>query len=76
MNRHPVRLDVITLFPELFEPLLAHGITRRAFASGQVEWAFIGRGAGREGEVPEDVASAEQRPAARAGGPRRHRRQP
>src|SRR5690606_11682832 len=32
-----MRFDVITLFPELFEPFLAHGITRRAFASGQVE---------------------------------------
>lgn len=32
-----MRFDVITLFPELFEPFLAHGITRRAFESGQVE---------------------------------------
>ncbi len=32
-----MRFDVITLFPELFAPLLSVGITRRAFASGQVE---------------------------------------
>ncbi len=31
-----MRFDVITLFPELFEPFLRHGITRRAFESGQV----------------------------------------
>lgn len=31
-----MRFDVITLFPELFEPFLAHGINRRAFESGQV----------------------------------------
>ncbi|MBK9361172.1 MAG: tRNA (guanosine(37)-N1)-methyltransferase TrmD [Rubrivivax sp.] len=32
-----MRFDVITLFPELFGPHLASGITRRAFASGQVD---------------------------------------
>jgi tRNA (guanine37-N1)-methyltransferase len=32
-----MRFDVITLFPELFAPLLASGITRRAFESGQVD---------------------------------------
>ena len=32
-----MRFDVITLFPELFAPHLTHGITRRAFESGQVE---------------------------------------
>ncbi|MEO5882055.1 MAG: tRNA (guanosine(37)-N1)-methyltransferase TrmD [Caldimonas sp.] len=32
-----MRFDVITLFPELFGPHLAHGVTRRAFESGQVE---------------------------------------
>lgn len=32
-----MRFDVITLFPELFAPHLAHGITRRAFAGGQVD---------------------------------------
>lgn len=32
-----MRFDVLTLFPELFAPLLASGITRRAYASGQVE---------------------------------------
>ncbi|MFZ9424000.1 MAG: tRNA (guanosine(37)-N1)-methyltransferase TrmD [Limnohabitans sp.] len=31
-----MRFDVITLFPELFEPFLANGVTRRAFTSGQV----------------------------------------
>jgi len=31
-----MRFDVITLFPELFEPFLRHGINRRAFESGQV----------------------------------------
>jgi len=32
-----VRFDVVTLFPELFGPHLSHGITRRAFESGQVD---------------------------------------
>lgn len=32
-----MRFDVITLFPELFKPLLESGVTRRAYASGQVE---------------------------------------
>ena len=32
-----MRFDVITLFPELFTPLLSAGVTRRAFESGQVE---------------------------------------
>ncbi len=32
-----MRFDVITLFPELFAPLLTSGVTRRAFESGQVE---------------------------------------
>ncbi len=32
-----MRFDVITLFPELFAPLLACGVTRRAYASGQVQ---------------------------------------
>lgn len=31
-----MRFDVITLFPELFAPHLTHGITRRAFETGQV----------------------------------------
>lgn len=35
-----MRFDVITLFPELFEPFLQVGITRRAYASGQVEVCF------------------------------------
>ena len=32
-----MRFDVITLFPELFAPHLTHGITRRAFGSGQID---------------------------------------
>jgi tRNA (guanine37-N1)-methyltransferase len=32
-----VRFDIITLFPELFEPFLKIGITRRAFETGLVE---------------------------------------
>jgi tRNA (guanine37-N1)-methyltransferase len=32
-----MRFDVITLFPDLFAPHLAQGITRRAFESGQVD---------------------------------------
>ncbi len=32
-----LRFDIVTLFPELFAPHLVHGITRRAFESGQVE---------------------------------------
>lgn len=32
-----MRFDIITLFPELFTPFLASGVTRRAYASGQVD---------------------------------------
>ncbi len=32
-----MRFDVVTLFPELFAAHRAHGVTRRAFESGQVE---------------------------------------
>ncbi|WP_280152451.1 tRNA (guanosine(37)-N1)-methyltransferase TrmD [Piscinibacter sp. XHJ-5] len=32
-----MRFDVITLFPDLFAPHLTHGVTRRAFESGQVD---------------------------------------
>ena len=32
-----MRFDVVTIFPELFAPHMVHGITRRAFASGQVQ---------------------------------------
>jgi len=32
-----MRFDILTLFPELFAPLLATGVTRRAFESGQVQ---------------------------------------
>jgi len=32
-----MRFDIVTLFPELFAPHLALGVTRRAFESGQVD---------------------------------------
>jgi tRNA (guanine37-N1)-methyltransferase len=32
-----MRFDVVTLFPELFGPHQAHGITRRAYVSGQMQ---------------------------------------
>ena len=32
-----MRFDVVTLFPELFEPFLKAGVTRRAFEGGQVD---------------------------------------
>ena len=32
-----MRFDVVTLFPELFAPFLASGVTRRAYESGLVE---------------------------------------
>ena len=32
-----MRFDVITLFPELFAPFMEAGITRRAYASGQID---------------------------------------
>jgi tRNA (guanine37-N1)-methyltransferase len=32
-----MRFDVVTLFPELFAPFLATGVTRRAYESGQVD---------------------------------------
>lgn len=32
-----MRFDIVTLFPELFEPFLATGVTRRAYESGRVE---------------------------------------
>jgi tRNA (guanine37-N1)-methyltransferase len=32
-----MRFDIITLFPELFASFLASGVTRRAYASGQVD---------------------------------------
>lgn len=35
-----MRFDVVTLFPELFEPILKVGITRRAFESAQVDVRF------------------------------------
>jgi tRNA (guanine37-N1)-methyltransferase len=35
-----MRFDVITLFPEMFAPILRAGITRRAFESGQISVNF------------------------------------
>jgi len=32
-----MRFDVVTLFPDLFQPFLCLGVTRRAFESGQVD---------------------------------------
>ncbi|HEY0201964.1 MAG TPA: tRNA (guanosine(37)-N1)-methyltransferase TrmD, partial [Burkholderiaceae bacterium] len=32
-----MRFDIITLFPELFVPFLANGVTRRAYTTGQVD---------------------------------------
>ena len=32
-----MRFDVITLFPELFAPFVASGVTRRAYESGQID---------------------------------------
>jgi tRNA (guanine37-N1)-methyltransferase len=32
-----MRFDIVTLFPELFAPLLVSGVTRRAYESGQVQ---------------------------------------
>ncbi len=32
-----MRFDVITLFPELFEPFLKAGVTRRAYEARQVD---------------------------------------
>ena len=32
-----MRFDLITLFPEVFTPLLTSGVTRRAFESAQVD---------------------------------------
>lgn len=32
-----MRFDILTLFPELVAPFLAQGVTRRAYASGQVQ---------------------------------------
>ncbi|AKJ30444.1 tRNA (guanosine(37)-N1)-methyltransferase TrmD [Caldimonas brevitalea] len=35
-----MRFDVLTLFPELFQPFLTQGVTRRAYESGQVDVHF------------------------------------
>ena len=36
-----MRFDLVTLFPELFVPLLSSGITRRAYESGQVDVRMV-----------------------------------
>jgi tRNA (guanine37-N1)-methyltransferase len=44
-----MRFDVVTLFPELFEPFLRLGVTRRAFESGQLDvrlWPLRDHGEG------------------------------
>ncbi len=49
-----MRFDVITLFPELFEPFLKLGVTRRAFESKQVEvrlWPLREHGEGAHQRV-------------------------
>lgn len=38
-ERHaPLRIDILTLFPEMFEPVLGASITGRARAAGLVDW--------------------------------------
>ena len=49
-----MRFDVITLFPELFEPFLKLGVTRRAYESGQVDvrlWPLREHGEGAHQRV-------------------------
>ena len=49
-----MRFDVVTLFPELFAPHLALGITRRAFESGRVDvrlWPLRAYGEGAHHRV-------------------------
>ena len=36
-----MRFDLLTLFPEMFSPMLVGGVTRRAFESGQVDVQFF-----------------------------------
>ncbi len=47
-----MRFDIVTLFPELFTPLLSSGVTRRAFQSGQVDVKLVN---------PRDFASGNYR---------------
>jgi tRNA (guanine37-N1)-methyltransferase len=35
-----MHVDIVTLFPSLFEPFLTEGVTRRAYASGQIQVHF------------------------------------
>lgn len=36
----PLRIDILTLFPEMFEPVLSASITGRARDAGLVEWVI------------------------------------
>ncbi len=38
MGRPPLRIDILSLFPEVFEPVLAASITGRAREAGLVDW--------------------------------------
>lgn len=38
---YPIAIDVITLFPEMFQTLVAQGVVRRAFESGRVRFNLI-----------------------------------
>jgi len=49
-----MRFDVITLFPELFEPFLKLGVTRRAYETRQVDvrlWPLRDHGDGAHKRV-------------------------
>lgn len=41
LGRAPLRIDVVTLFPEMFEPVLSASIVGRARGAGLLEVAFI-----------------------------------
>ena len=80
-----MRFDVITLFPELFAPHFVHGVTRRAFESGQVEvklWQLRDFGDPPHARVddrpygggPGDGAAGRAAAARGGGGARRSRR--
>ena len=47
-----MRFDVITLFPELFALFLTAGITRRAYASGQVDVQSVEPARPCRGQLP------------------------
>jgi len=39
-HRGPLRIDVLTIFPEIFEPVLGSSIVGRARAAGLVDWTI------------------------------------